>query len=92
MTTETKKPAPKKPAPKKSAPKNPAAKKFVHVATNEFASQFYPTASHPAKSLRARIRRNADKFADVLVKTDATPYAIPDTKTARDKFAALINA
>lgn len=86
MTTTKKNPA-KKRAVKKSTT---AAPKLVHVATDEFAAQFYPNAVSPAKTLRARIRRNADKFADVLVKTDKTPYAIPDTKTARDKFAALL--
>lgn len=84
MTTTKNTPAKKRTVKKSTAPK------LVHVATDEFAAQFYPTAASPAKSLRARIRRNADKFADVLVKTDDTPYAIPDTKTAREKFAALL--
>lgn len=86
MTTKTNTPAKKRTVKKSTA----AMPKFVHVATDEYAAQFYPHAASPAKTLRARIRRNADKFADVLVKTDATPYAIPDTKTARDKFAALL--
>ena len=86
------KPTPAKKSPAKKSPaKKSTSPKVVNVATDAFARTFYPNAKSPAKSLRARIRKNADKFADVLIANDTTKYAIRDTKSARDAFAKLMS-
>lgn len=91
MTTKTKTPAKKRTVRKTTKPAAP--KNVISVTTTEFAKTLYPNAQHPAKSLRSRLRNmiksKPDAVNAVLVKSDAYTYAIPDTKTARDKFAAL---
>ena len=77
-------------ATQKSTTTGTTTQKVIHVATDKFARQFYPDALSPAKTLRARIRRNIDKFSGVLIATDKTKYAIRDTKEMREQFTKLL--
>jgi hypothetical protein len=80
----------RKPAPKRKAPaKKPAAKK-APVTKTLSAPAVAELHNMSAKTLRARIRRNADKWADIIQR-DGTSYVFKDNVTTRKAIAALLS-